>query len=431
MSSERTARSRITIGVAAAATVLVLSPLLLGAGPAASAPAKTPVPTTAPVTPTAPAPVTPTVPGAPTTVGGTPTTVAGSPTTAPTPTGSPRPTPVHPTVVGAAGITVTDNTGSLTVTVPAHWNDVDARSSIRDDGSARPSLSASPALEEWTTGWTVPGTYVTALPPTADPTTLLGAYSFRNSCTQGPLEPYNDGRLVGLRQVWSDCGGTTTLLANVAARSVADDYTVFAQVQLTAPDDGLLARILGSIGAVPGTNPGTGPTPPAAPATLGAAPPDLVQGVVPPDSRVVTDQTGRVSVAAPSSWTDVADAPRLNDDFSERPFVAVAPDVDAYFSDWEAPGLEVTAFPYRPDPYTIIRNQGWPDDCLDGGLYSLTVRGLTGLLQMWSNCGGTSSRIVAVAVSPASQSATAYMEVQLPTSDNSTLSAALASLTVS
>lgn len=426
-------RSRITIAIAATASALALSPLIVGASPAAEAPAKTPVPTTAPGgTPTAPPPVGPTVPATPTTAPAAATTLpVGPATTAPVaPTEAPSPTPVNPTVVGPTGITITDNTGMLTITVPADWVEVDARSGVRDDGSQRPTVSASPSLDQWTTGWTAPGAYVTALAPTADPTTLLSAYTFTNACTEGAVEPYNDGRFVGLRQVWSACDGTGTQLVNVAATSIDNLYSVFAQVQLVAPSDAVLAQILGSIAAVPGTNPGQPPAPPATPATLGAAPPALVQGVVPPDSRTVTDQTGRVSVAAPTAWTDVVDAPRLNDDFSERPFVAVAPDVDAYFTDWEAPGLEVTAYPFRPDPYTIISNQGWAEDCDDGGLYSVSVRGLTGLMQMWLNCGGTSSRIISVAVSPASQSTTAYLEIQLPTADDSTLSAALASLTV-
>ncbi|WP_116999897.1 hypothetical protein [Desertimonas flava] len=425
-------RSRFTIAIAATASALAVTPLLVGASPAADAPAKTPVPTTAPVgTPTAPPPG-PTVPAAPTTAPAQATTVpVGSPTTAPAvPTEAPGPTPVHPTVVGPNGITVTDNTGTLNITVPTDWVDVDARSGIRDDGSQRPTVSASPDLDAWTSTWTVPGTYATVLGPNADPATLLSAYTFTNACTEGAVEQYNDGRLVGLRQVWSNCDGTNTQLVNIAARSADNLYTVFAQVQLLAPDAALLGQILGSVGAVPGTNPGQSPAPPPTPATLGVAPPALLQGVVPPDSRTVTDQTGRVSVAAPSAWTDVVDAPRLNDDFSERPFVAVAPDVDAYFTDWEAPGLEVTAYPFRPDPYTIIANQGWPDDCDDGGLYSVSIRGLTGLMQMWLNCGGTASRIISVAVSPASQSTTAYLEIQLPTSDDATLSAALASLTV-
>lgn len=426
-------RSRITIVVAAAASALALSPLMVGASPSAEAPAKTPVPTTTPGgTPTAPPPVTPTVPAAPTTAPAPPTAATTLPgTTVPAPpTDGSRPTPVNPTVVGPNGVTVTDNTGTLVVTVPADWVELDARSGIRDDGSQRPTVSASPSLDDWSSGWTVPGAYITALSPTADPATLLSAYTFHNACTEGTVEPYNDGRLVGLQQRWSACDGTTTTLVNVAARSVDNLYTVFAQAQLVSPSDPVFAQIFGSVGAAPGANPALAPTPPPTPATLGAAPPSLLQGVVPPDSRTVTDQTGRVSVAAPTVWADVVDAPRLNDDFSERPFVAVAPDVNAYFTDWEAPGLEVTAYPFRPDPYTIIVNQGWADDCDDGGLYSVSIRGLTGLMQMWLNCGGTTSRIVSVAVSPASQSATAYLEIQLPTADDATLSAALASLTV-
>ena len=49
-------------------------------------------------------------------------------------------------------------------------------------------------------------------------------------------------------------------------------------------------------------------------------------------------------------------------------------------------------------------------------------------MQTWSGCGGTAVRNVQLAISPADQSATLHIEVQLPDDDNSPLQAVLSSL---
>jgi hypothetical protein len=325
------------------------------------------------------------------------------------------------------GTVISDNTGRITVTVPTSWTDVDTRPSVRDDGGDRPTITASPDLSQWTQTWAVPGLFLAAVPPTVDPATLLDAYSWATACNEGPVTPYNDGRFVGSLQTWANCGGGATSLTVLAARSADNTYTVYAQVQLTSPNDPALQPILASIGAVPGANPGE-VSPPATPAVAPTpVPATLLTGVVIPGSTTVTDETGRVSVAVPATWTDVDDVARSNDDFSQRPRVVAAPDRSLYFQEWDAEGLELWAFPYRPDPYTLLVNRGWASDCDDGGVQSLDVRGYTGLMQTWSNCGGTGSRIVSFAVSPADQSATVYLEIQLPTADDATLISALAS----
>ena len=55
---------------------------------------------------------------------------------------------------------------------------------------------------------------------------------------------------------------------------------------------------------------------------------------------------------------------------------------------------------------------------------------LTGLMQTWTACGGTVSRNVVLAVSPADQSVTVYVEIQLPDNDDAPLQAVLSSLQV-
>ena len=70
---------------------------------------------------------------------------------------------------------------------------------------------------------------------------------------------------------------------------------------------------------------------------------------------------------------------------------------------------------------------GGTSDCTDDGLRSFDNGTYRGFLQTWTECGGTTTRIVSVAVSPADNSATLYLEVQLPTADDTPLQTILAS----
>ena len=49
-------------------------------------------------------------------------------------------------------------------------------------------------------------------------------------------------------------------------------------------------------------------------------------------------------------------------------------------------------------------------------------------MQTWTGCGGTATRNVQLAISPADQSATVHIEVQLPDADNTPLQAVLSSV---
>jgi len=323
---------------------------------------------------------------------------------------------------------LTDSTGRYSVRVPEDWSDTDVRPAIRDDGGRRPTISASPDLSGWLEGWAVPGMFSSALPADVNPATLLDGYNFAGVCRENDAVPFSDGRFSGLSQTWTDCGGGETSVRHVAARSADNSFAVFVQIQLTSADDPAGELILGSLAAVPGANPGE-ESPIAAPATPTAAVAEsLLQGPIAPGAVTLSDELGEMSIAVPATWTEIDDGAGTNDDFTRRPHLLAAPSISDYRQSWAVEGLEAFVFPHRPDPNTIIQNRSWSGGCDDGGLQSLTVRGYVGLMQTWTNCGGTPTRMVAIAVAPPDQSATLYIEVQLPTSDDTALVTALASL---
>ena len=142
----------------------------------------------------------------------------------------------------------------------------------------------------------------------------------------------------------------------------------------------------------------------------------------------VADVTGALSLSVPSDWTDTEDRPQMNDDATDRPRLAAAPDLDEFYVNWAAPGLQAIAYPFAADPSTLLINHSFADSCTDAGVQSFDDGTFTGLMQTWTSCGDADSRNVVLALSPGDQSATVYLEVQLPDADNTPLQAVLSSL---
>jgi len=386
---------------------------------------------------TTPPPVTPPPTGAvPTTV--PPATIAvptiavptiAVPTIAPV-TAVPTVPPVTaaPPSVPAGMIALTDTTSRLTAAVPAAWSDTDVRPFIRDDGGRRPTIEASPDLANYLNGWTIPGVYILALPP-QDAATMVGAWTWNNSCQAGAPVPYSNDRVTGYTLTWSACGGGTAEIVVFAATSLDGTYSVFANVRNPAPDPATTDAVLGSIAPVAGANPGEVSAPAPVPA-LAPTDPAFAAPAVGVGYTTITDDTGRLSVAVNPAWTDVNTVSRDNDDLSARPTLRAAPSLSEYNRTWAADGLSVAAFPFRSDPFTILANSTLSGSCTDQGVQAITVPAGTGYLQSWSDCGGTPTRTFQVVLVPADQSAVIFADVQSSTGDTAALLSVLASAQV-
>ena len=207
---------------------------------------------------------------------------------------------------------------------------------------------------------------MSALPPTTEPAALLERFAYSSSCTDGGITAFDDGRFTGQRQTWVDCDGTTTRLVNVAARSVDGSITMFVQVQQTTPDEAVVNSIVSSAGVVPGAVYPT-PTPAKPLVPTGSVPAELLTAPTVALTEVA-DVTGTLSLSVPSDWTDTEDWPQMNDDASDRPRLAAAPDLDEFYANWAAPGLQAIAYPFAADPSTLLINHSFADSCTDGGV---------------------------------------------------------------
>ncbi len=417
-----------TFNVTPTATWPVSGPTSTSTTSASTAPTSTlAIPSTTLAVPPTTLAVPSTTPAVPSTV---PASSAPASTSTSPATTAPASTLPAPTSTGlpAIGVRVVDNTNFLTVTVPADWDDQSGDSGRRDDGSDRPTITAAPDIAQFLGSFEGPGVRVQALPASTDPAALLQRFAYPRSCTDAGITPFDDGRFTGHRQAWLNCEGSTTRVVNVGARPIDGSYTIFVQVQQTTPDDAVLNQVLGSFGSIPGAvYPSSTVATPLVPS--GPVPAELLTAPT-IEMTAVADDDGRLSFSVPSTWSDTEIRPQMNDDASDRPRVAAAPVLDEFYVEWAAAGVQVVAYPYTSDPSTLLSNLSFGDRCSDGGVQSFDNGTLTGLMQTWTACGGTVSRDVVLAVSPADQSVTVYVEIQLPDNDNTPLQAVLSSLQV-
>jgi hypothetical protein len=239
----------VQIQTASPADQLDFDAVLSTFGTASSAPAPTnaPVPTMAPVATAAPAPTvpTPTVPAVPT-VPTAPTPPVPA-TAAPVPatvapvsaTVAPTPTVAGATSVPAQGITLTDDTGLLTVQVPTTWIYTDTSPSnpgqalIFATNDPQAPLGAAPSLIF------IGAEYI------ADTARVIGGMGdLTAGCAANPVEPYDDGVFVGHIQMFEQCDGTSTVKVIIVANPPSQSTTVTLIITMPVYDEAALSLIL-------------------------------------------------------------------------------------------------------------------------------------------------------------------------------------------
>jgi serine protease Do len=135
-------------------------------------------------------------------------------------------------------VSVTDDSGLLTLEVPAEWSDVDGSAWESDGQPIGLSVTAAPSLNDYYNSWTTPGVTFNAtdqLDLTVDE--LLDAFDFSSDCTPGTRTEYSDSVYTGKYDVWSNCGGTDTLLVVLVAEPADQSYLALITVQVVTDAD--------------------------------------------------------------------------------------------------------------------------------------------------------------------------------------------------
>ncbi|MCA9898414.1 MAG: serine protease [Ardenticatenaceae bacterium] len=135
-------------------------------------------------------------------------------------------------------VTVTDDSGLLTLDVPAEWSEVDGSAWESDGQVIGLSVTAAPNLNDFYNTWGTPGVTFNAtdqLDFTVDE--LLDAFDFSGDCTQNERTEYSDAVYAGKYDVWTNCGGTGTLLVVLVAEPADQSYLALITVQVVTDAD--------------------------------------------------------------------------------------------------------------------------------------------------------------------------------------------------
>jgi hypothetical protein len=156
-------------------------------------------------------------------------------------------------------VTLTDDTGMLTVAVPASWTEVHTGLDV-DFGI--PSIKAAPDAGAFLSSFDAPGMTLKALPFTPDTDALARQWGWDGFCEHAVVEPYDDGVMIGTDLVYTGCLNADPQAEAhvVAANAPRQPFTALLHAQIPGPQqrpilDGILATFnLTSDVAVPGPN---------------------------------------------------------------------------------------------------------------------------------------------------------------------------------
>lgn len=133
-------------------------------------------------------------------------------------------------------VTVTDDSGVLSVEVPAAWDDVDG-----GEGLFGPDIIASTDVQAWIQTYEPSGLefQATGIETNQSPDEILSAVSQGQAgqCTSLGRQPYSDPLYTGVSEVFQDCGGTETDFAWVAFEPADQSYHGVIGVQITQQAD--------------------------------------------------------------------------------------------------------------------------------------------------------------------------------------------------
>jgi hypothetical protein len=384
-----------------------------------------------------------------------------------------------PVVSPVEMVSLVDDTGVLTMEVPATWTDIDTAPGTNDDGTPMPWISASTDFAAYRETFDVPGAVFLATTYTTDLQSWIDRLGQDGPCATSVIEPYDDGALVGLHATYSQCGATGAATFHLLAANAGSDTTrtYLAQVQSTNPaEEAVVAPVLASLNVVGITQPATaittttvpqltvpvGTTPgatvtlpdgtplaPAAPpgapgAADDAAAPDQADGPVftPANSVVdgavqVTDDSRTITVAVPPEWTQTATASVTGSDGQPHPQIAATSGDIAVFTgqdpvptDFTIPGVRFVGRAFEADTEGLVLDGASGFPCTVGTPQPYADPVFTGHIVELTACGGTATRIFVLAANPADSAMTAVLVIQVPDADDTAFQTVLSSFDV-
>ncbi len=135
-------------------------------------------------------------------------------------------------------VNITDDSGSMQMSVPAEWQQVDGTSWQWEGQEAGPSLTAAPDINALFNSWSAPGVFFGAtnqLNMTIED--LLNSVDYTGQCTYDGRSPYQDEVYTGQYDFWYSCGGGDTMLLVLGAQPADGSYLALVLVQIVTEAD--------------------------------------------------------------------------------------------------------------------------------------------------------------------------------------------------
>jgi serine protease Do len=291
-------------------------------------------------------------------------------------------------------VTITDDSGILSLEVPTTWADVDGSAWTVDDTEIGVRLVASTDLDAFYSGWDTPGVFFGASADLVGELTLeemLDNLDYSESCEYSGREEIPDGFYTGYFDTWIECGDAQSTAIVVGLIPETEDYLVELEIYtVTEADLDALDRILDSFYV----NVESGEE------NNNQELPDLIDTSDYIYDYVVIAEPS-LTALIPESFADTASGDWETDGEVYGTALTAAPSIDEYNESWEAPGLYVrTATGIEED----IEINEWLDaydlsDTCDQDervKHSHTIYGVTytGAYDIWTDCAGAGNAFV-------------------------------------
>jgi serine protease Do len=137
-------------------------------------------------------------------------------------------------------VPVEDESGTITVAIPAEWSDVQPGRWIIDEVDYGPTITAAPNIDDWVNGWATPGVFFGAsstLRAELDVPGILDLSDFSDVCTLDTRYDYEDPLYTGAYDVYHECGGEGSTFIQLAAEPADGSYILFLQMVLVGDAD--------------------------------------------------------------------------------------------------------------------------------------------------------------------------------------------------
>jgi len=137
-------------------------------------------------------------------------------------------------------VPVEDESGTITVSVPAEWAEVQSGVWVIDGTEYGPSITAAPNIDDWVNGWATPGVFFGAsstLRAELDVNGILDASDFTDVCTYDARYEYEDPLYTGAYDVYNECGGEGSSFVQLAAEPADGSFILFLQIVLVSDAD--------------------------------------------------------------------------------------------------------------------------------------------------------------------------------------------------